>query len=85
MSRNRQRPTLTAEPRAVRHECAAAAGAVGARIFSSLDEIAAGLREVFDTADADGLRAGIREVQELRPLLLQHLARHGRLSTAPGW
>ena len=84
MSRNRQRPILTAEPRAVRQECAAAAGAVGTRIFSSLDEIAAGLREVFDTADADGLRAGIREVQELRPLLLQHLARHGRLFDGTG-
>jgi hypothetical protein len=84
MSRNRQRPTLTAEPRTVRYECAAAAGAVGARIFSSLDEIADGLREVFDSADADGRQAGTRDVQELRPLLLQHLARHGRLFDGTG-
>lgn len=84
MSTNRQRPILTAEPRAVRQECAAAAGAVAAGIFSSLDEIAAGLCEVFDSADADGLRAGTREVQELRRLLLQHLARHGRLFDGTG-
>lgn len=84
MSRNRQRPILTAEPRAVRHECAAKAGAVGAPIFSSLDEIAVGLREVFDSADACGRLAGTPDVQGLRPLLLQHLARHGRLYDGTG-
>jgi len=84
MSRNRQRPILTAEPRAVRQECAAAAGTVAARIFSSLDEIAVGLCEVFDSADAGGRRVGTGEIQVLRPLLLQHLARHGRLFDGTG-
>lgn len=81
MSRSDERQAATDT---ARQDCAAAVGAVAGLIFSSLDEIASDLRDVFDRPGGTGSRPSTRQVQALRPQLLEHLARHGRLFDGTG-
>jgi hypothetical protein len=84
MSGDRNRSAVTVDPRSARERCAVAVGAVAADVFTSLDETAERVREVIDSARAEGRLPASDDLQGLRSLLLHHLARHGRLFDGTG-